>query len=238
MAEYFYSNLMELPGRREIGENTISFYDQPAHLAIGLVPFGVDPDLAGQFAGVQLNVVPADGLDKYVQSARDAALEIPDPRQHDDVRVTSIPDSSGNSIMLIGADERPAEPTIDEAVGSVSVFVEDLERARTFYVDQLGFAVRAEPHPGLLVLGESGTALMLYQVEPDNPTTPIGIRTGITLADPDPAAVLSRVTDSDERVIDQVDGPAGEDGSSPVIAATLSDPDGNLLTLLSESHLA
>jgi catechol 2,3-dioxygenase-like lactoylglutathione lyase family enzyme len=235
LAEFFYSEILGLPGQRGLGE-VISWFDNPVHLAIAPLPYGEDPAMVGGFTGVHFHVVPAGDLDKYAETMLETGLKLSDPRDVGDVRILTIPDSSDNVLMLVGSDELPDEPVIGKGVGSISVFVEDIARSRSFFVDVLKLHVRAEPHEGLVVLGETGTALMLYQVPPDNPHTPIGRMTGVALADADLAEVLARIEASDGTVVEVTPDPELSPGAEPR-AATVGDPDGNLFTLFAEDHL-
>jgi catechol 2,3-dioxygenase-like lactoylglutathione lyase family enzyme len=207
-------------------------------LAIQEIEWGEDPISMEGFTGVQLNVAPLTAVDELAEALSQAGQKVGQPRQVGDIRLIQVRDSSGNVLMVLGRDERPDEPLIHEGVGSLSLFVHDLEEARRFYVDTLGFGVRAQPHEGLLVLCETGTSLMLYAAEANTQATPMGRRTHVALADDDVEAVLARIEAGTGRVLDRVTTPHGPGGAEKVAAATLADPDGNELVLFSEEHLA
>ena len=238
IAQFFYEDIVGCTEKAEIGSEHTRFFPKPVYLAIAV---GEQPENEdekprfGGFTGIQLNFVPAKDLNPIVAKQRASGLRQPEPRELEGQRVLPLHDPSGNIIMCIGYDDPPAEPTVDEAVGSITVFVEDIVKARAFFVDHLKLPVRAEPHDGLVVLGgETGTAIMIYQVAQDNPNTPIGRDTGLSFVSADPGEVLVEVQDGGGEVLHKVEG---SDPTNGILAATFADPDGNSFVLLSETSL-
>lgn len=236
LAIFFYEQIVGCPEMAELGEGYTRFFPGPAYLAVGVgPPPSEEGNPYGGFTGIQLNFVPSKDLNPIVAKQRASGLKQPEPRDLEGQRLLPLHDPSGNILMCVGYDEMPDEPTIEDAIGSITIFVEDLPRSKAFFVDQLELPVRAEPHPGLLVLGaERGTAIMVYQVAPGNPNTPIGRTTGIAFVSADPGEVLSRVQKGGGEVIDKVQG---SDPTNGIRAATFSDPDSNEFVLLSETSL-
>jgi catechol 2,3-dioxygenase-like lactoylglutathione lyase family enzyme len=237
LADYFYDRVLELPGRAGMGGKALRWYDAPVHLAVQEIAWGEDPMSMEGFTGVQLNVMPRAAVDALAATLAETGQKVAPPRDVGDIRLTQIRDASGNVLMILGRDERPDEPLLGEGVGSLSLFVHNLDTARRFYVDTLGLGVRARPHPGMLVLCETGTPLMLYAAEANTQATPMGRRTHIALADEDVEAVLARIDGGPGRVLDRATAPFGESGEERVVAATIADPDDNELVLFAEAHL-
>jgi catechol 2,3-dioxygenase-like lactoylglutathione lyase family enzyme len=239
LASFFYGNILRLPHQLDMGGHTHRWFKAPVFLAVQpMEPTEFDPEPWGGFTGIQLNVVPAKDLNPIVAYLRATGTKQPEPKELPDQRLMSVYDPSDNSLLLVGTDERPTEPLIEESVGSLTVFVSDIAEARTFYVDGLGLPVRAEPFEGLIVLGEeTGTALFIYQVPEDSEKTPIGRDTGLALADPDPAAALVAIEKHGGLVLDRADAPSSNGGEPSLRAARFTDPEGNAFTLLSEAHL-
>ena len=131
----------------------------------------------------------------------------------------------------LGTDDLPDEPTVTDGIGSISVFVSDIAKARSFWSDVLGLAVRAEPHDGLVVLDPGcKTSITLYQVPPDQPSMPIGRMTGMAFSTGDVGNVLSAVKTGGGSVVDWV-------GKKRIVAATMEDPDGNAFTVLDAARI-
>lgn len=239
LASFFYSNILRLPHQLDLGDHTHRWFKAPVFLAVQpMEPTEFDPEPWGGFTGIQLNVVPAKDLNPIVAYLRATGTKQPEPKELPDRRLMSVYDPSDNSLLLVGTDERPTEPLIEESVGSLTVFVSDIAQARAFYVEGLGLKVRAEPFEGLIVLGEeTGTALFIYQVPEDSEKTPIGRDTGLALADPDPAAVVAAIEKHGGLVLDRADAPATDGGEPSLRAARFNDPEGNTFTLLSEAYL-
>ena len=238
IAQFFYDEIVGCTETAEIGSEHTRFFPNPVFLAIAI---GDAPESDeekpsyGGFTGIQLNFVPASDLNPIVARQRASGLRQPEPRELEGQRLLSVHDPSGNIIMCVGYDDPPAEPTVDDAVGSITIFVEHFKRSRAFYVDQLELPVRAEPHDGLIVLGgESGTAIMIYQVAQDNPNTPIGRDTGLSFVSAVPGEVLVKVKAGGGAVLHKVEG---TDPTNGILAATFADPDGNSFILLSETSL-
>jgi predicted enzyme related to lactoylglutathione lyase len=235
LAPYFYQSILGLPEPQQAGPGISRFYPVPTHFASQPGPPvepGDEDTPWGGFTGIQFNVFPADDLNPIVARLRATGVKQPPPREVDGKRLMWAHDPSGNVVMLVGMDERPDEPLIEDGVGSVSVFVSDIARARAFYVDALRVAVRAEPAEGLLVLGaESGTAITIYQVPPDQPSMPIGRHTGLTFATPDVDSLCADAIIGEGRVVHEL-------GGTPMRAATLADPDGNIFTVLRSDAIA
>ena len=237
-AQFFYEDIVGCPDMAEIGSEHTRFFPSPVFLAIaaGETPESEDetPSFGG-FTGIQLNFVPAKDLNPIVAKQRAAGLRQPEPRELEGQRLLPLHDPSGNIILCVGYDDPPAEPTVEEAVGSITVFVEDITKARAFFVEHLALPLRAEPHEGMIVLGgESGTAIMIYQVAQDNPNTPIGRNTGLSFVSADPGEVLVKVGEGGGEVLHKVEG---TDPTNGILAATFADPDGNSFVLLSETSL-
>jgi len=85
----------------------------------------------------------------------------------------------------------------------------------------------------LLVLGgETGTAILVYKVEPGAVDTPIGRNTGLAFAADNIAKVVDDIRKSLGEIVDLAESLDG------IRAATFSDPEGNVFTLLSDQNLA
>lgn len=238
LAVFFYEDILSCADKAELSGGFARFFPESVHL--GLAPAPADDEseapYAGGFTGIQLNYVPAKDLNPIVAKQRATGIRQPEPKELGDQRVLHVHDPSGNIIMCVGYDEAPDEPTVETAVGAITVFVSDITAARRFFVDGLQLPVRATPHDGLIVLGEdSGTAVLIYRVPPGNSNTPIGRMTGLAFLSRDPGEVLVRVRDHGGEVVDQVNN---GDPTNGVRAATFADPDGNQFTLLSETFLA
>ena len=233
LAMFFYGEILGLPDGLEIGEGCVKFFSEPVHLAVQLRSPSDNGAKTEGFSGVQLNYVPGKDLNPIVAKQRATGLAQPEPREVGDSRILSVHDPSGNILMLVGTDVAPDEPTVETAVGSVTVFVSDFEVAHSFYSETLKIPVRAEPHPGLLVLGgETGTAILVYKVEAGAVDTPIGRTTGLAFATDDITQAVDDIRRSLGEIVDLAEGLDG------IRAATFSDPEGNVFTLLSEQNLA
>ncbi|MBN1946056.1 MAG: VOC family protein [Bradymonadales bacterium] len=235
LVPHFYDQILRLPAHAEIAQDYNRWFNQPVYLATRPADSKNSGESWGGFTGIQLNLVPPSDLNPIVAVLRATGIRQPEPREVGDVRLLNVFDPSGNSLILSGTEQPPDEPLIDEAVGSVTIFVADIQRTRAFFVDGLGMPVRAEPHPGLLVLGfAEGTSLLLYQVAENLPHCPIGRNTGLAFADEDPGRVLEKAAQVGGSVVDRQ--PLDANGLVP--AGLFTDPDGNQFTILSEKHLA
>jgi len=120
---------------------------------------------------------------------------------------------------------------VDMKLELVPLPVADVDRAKAFYVDQLGFVedVDVAPAPGVRVV----------QLTPPGSSCSISLTTGLPqLSSMPPGAVkgLHLVVDDIERARAElvergVDVSAVEDVGGGVTYAWLADPDGNTLTL-------
>ena len=71
----------------------------------------------------------------FIDTMRQAGGRQPEPREVGGLRLLTLHDPCENTVLLVGHPERPDEPLMHEGIGSVSIFVSDLAKARAFYVD-------------------------------------------------------------------------------------------------------
>ena len=227
---HFYREILGLPEPTVEGEEGIQWFASPVHLNLRPRPEGEAGKQVpmGGFTGIQFFVSPGSDLNPVVARLRATGLQQPPPREAGDNRLLTAHDPSGHPILLIGSDEAPDEPLIADSVGAISLFVSDIDSARAFYLESLGLPLKAAPHEGLLVFGRPGRAsLLVYQVPEGNAVTPIGRQTGIALSGALSGERLSGLVSAGGEILDTMKG-AG-DG---LVAATVSDPEGNIMTLL------
>jgi predicted enzyme related to lactoylglutathione lyase len=112
----------------------------------------------------------------------------------------------------------------------VPIPVSDVDRAKTFYAEQLGFVVDVDVRPA--------DGVRVVQLTPPGSACSIGLGTGLSAYGAQPGSVraLHLVVADIERaraeLIDRgVDVGAVEDVGGGVRYASLEDPDGNTLTL-------
>jgi predicted enzyme related to lactoylglutathione lyase len=119
---------------------------------------------------------------------------------------------------------------MDMKLELVPIPVSDVDRAKAFYVEQLGFVadVDVQPVPGVRVV----------QLTPPGSACSIGIGSGLPVYEGEPGSVrgLHLVVDDIEQaraelVARGVDVGAVQDVGGGVLYAGLADPDGNSLTL-------
>ncbi|GAA4455464.1 glyoxalase superfamily protein [Phytohabitans houttuyneae] len=110
--------------------------------------------------------------------------------------------------------------TID-SVRTMTVFVSDQEKARDFYVDVLGFGVKADQtfhdNRWLEVGPDAGTSLVLHKPFPG---ATAGLAQGTVLGSSDVDADVARLRAAGIAVEGPTDTPWGRQ-------ATFADPDGN-----------
>jgi len=119
---------------------------------------------------------------------------------------------------------------MDMKLELVPIPVADVDRAKAFYADQLGFVVDVDVSP---VEG-----VRVVQLTPPGSACSIGFGTGIPVYDAPPGSIrgLHLVVDDIERARAElvgrgVDVGAVEDVGRGVLYAGFEDPDGNSLTL-------
>jgi lactoylglutathione lyase len=113
-------------------------------------------------------------------------------------------------------------------IAAVSIYVNDLDKAVTFYRDILGFAVRSRPAPFLVELEHDGTAVILCQAEepaagryPASAGVVLGIATG---------DIAERARDLATQGVDLIHTAPRDFPGGRYIA--LRDPAGNAVELL------
>jgi predicted enzyme related to lactoylglutathione lyase len=119
---------------------------------------------------------------------------------------------------------------VDMKLELVPIPVADVDRAKAFYAEQLGFVVDVDVSPV--------DGVRVVQVTPPGSACSIGFGTGIPVYDAPPGSIrgLHLVVDDIERaraelVARGVDVGAVEDVGRGVLYAGFQDPDGNSLTL-------
>ncbi len=119
---------------------------------------------------------------------------------------------------------------MDMKLELVPIPVSDVDRAKTFYAEQLGFVVDVDVRPA--------DGVRVVQLTPPGSACSIGLGTGLLAYGAQPGSVraLHLVVADIERaraeLIDRgVDVGAVEDVGGGVRYASLEDPDGNTLTL-------
>ncbi len=114
------------------------------------------------------------------------------------------------------------------SIAAVSIYVDDMEKAITFYRDVLGFAVRARPVPFITELEHEPNALILCQAErPTRNDYPNAAGTVVGLATDNVAA---RAQDLATKNVELVhDTPQDFPGGKYI---ALRDPAGNVVELL------
>lgn len=106
----------------------------------------------------------------------------------------------------------------------VGVYVRDLQKAREFYCDQLGFEIEREYGDCILQLRNQGVTFVIEEIEADSPSEPcvaIGMRTDHLTDEMERLSDLgvTFVHDTPQRF------PEG-------VFAACRDPEGNLIELL------
>jgi predicted enzyme related to lactoylglutathione lyase len=129
-----------------------------------------------------------------------------------------------------GGDRPGEERHVDMKLELVPIPVTDVDRAKAFYVEQLGFVVDVDVHPV--------DGVRVVQLTPPGSACSIGLGTGLPVYDAPPGSVrgLHLVVADIERaraalVGRGVDVGAVQDVGGGVRYASLTDPDGNTLTL-------
>jgi predicted enzyme related to lactoylglutathione lyase len=119
---------------------------------------------------------------------------------------------------------------VDMKLELVPIPVADVDRAKTFYVEQLGFAVDVDVRPV--------DGVRVVQLTPPGSACSIGLGTGLGAYDAPPGSVRGLhlvVADIEQARAELVgrgaDVGAVEDVGGGVLYASLEDPDGNTLTL-------
>lgn len=115
-------------------------------------------------------------------------------------------------------------------IRTITVFVSDQDKAKSFYVDVLGFTVRTDlqagPNRWLEVApAESGTAIVLHQPFPG---ASAGSSSGVILSTADLDADVASIRAAGGSVDGPEDLPWGRQ-------ATVKDPDGNAFVLSTAS---
>jgi catechol 2,3-dioxygenase len=152
----------DLPGvdRRQAGLfHTAFLFDGPASLSATV--FRAAQDTRGQFVGSSDHLVSeafyftdpeGNGVELYTDRPRDqwkhSGSEI--------VMTTEYLDPNGYLQQHLTQDELDAGPTRAGAVGHVHLQVGDLDAARAFYVDALGFETTQSGYPGALFASAGG----------------------------------------------------------------------------------
>jgi predicted enzyme related to lactoylglutathione lyase len=119
---------------------------------------------------------------------------------------------------------------VDMKLELVPVPVTDVDRAKAFYAEQLGFAVDVDVRPA--------DGVRVVQLTPPGSACSIGLGTGLAAYEAPPGSVraLHLVVDDIEKAREElvgrgVDVGAVQDVGGGVRYAALEDPDGNTLTL-------
>ncbi len=108
---------------------------------------------------------------------------------------------------------------------NVVIFVNDIERAKRFYVEQLGLPLRQET-PALLEFFGDGTQLGVAMAFHDEARKLVGRHTGITLRVGDLDGLCARLTAAGIRFPEPLErSPWGK-------MAVVADPDGNQIALV------
>ncbi|GAB4584889.1 VOC family protein [Nocardia sp. IFM 10818] len=112
-------------------------------------------------------------------------------------------------------------------IQTITAFVDDQDRAKRFYTEVLGFAVRSDRTMGdnrwlEVAPGDSGTAIVLHKPFPGASAGTLG---GVILASADLDGTVARLRADGA----QVDGPADMPWGRQ---ATFADPDGNSYVLV------
>jgi predicted enzyme related to lactoylglutathione lyase len=119
---------------------------------------------------------------------------------------------------------------MDMKLELVPIPVTDVDRAKAFYAEQLGFAVDVDVQPA--------EGVRVVQLTPPGSACSIGLGTGLGAYEAPPGSIraLHLVVDDIERARAEligrgVDVGAVQDVGGGVLYAALEDPDGNSLTL-------
>ncbi|MFD4369932.1 VOC family protein [Rhodococcus sp. NPDC058521] len=116
-------------------------------------------------------------------------------------------------------------------IRTITAFVDDQDRAKDFYVDVLGFAVRSDLKMGdnrwlEVAPGDSGTAIVLHRPFPG---TTAGTLSGVILDSADLEADAKKLREAGVTVDGPDEMPWGKQ-------ATFADPDGNNFVLSAPSR--
>ncbi len=111
-------------------------------------------------------------------------------------------------------------------IGKITAFVSDQDRARKFYTEVLGFAVRTDAVFGdnrwlEVAPGQAGASIVLHLPFPG---ASAGTLAGVMLDSPDIDAVVARLREAGAEVDGPTELPWGRQ-------ATFADPDGNSFVL-------
>jgi predicted enzyme related to lactoylglutathione lyase len=119
---------------------------------------------------------------------------------------------------------------VDMKLELVPIPVTDVDRAKAFYAEQLGFVVDVDVRPA--------DGVRVVQLTPPGSACSIGMGTGLPVYEAPPGSVrgLHLVVTDIERAREElvgrgVDVGAVQDVGGGVLYAALEDPDGNTLTL-------
>ncbi|MBN1944478.1 MAG: VOC family protein [Bradymonadales bacterium] len=235
MSLYFYGHILRLPHQTELDNSTTRWFRRPVYVVSQSADALAEEQPKGVFTGIQFNVSPPKDMKPIAAAMRMIGVKQSEPHRVQESWLMTLFDSTGNQLVVMGTEEPPDEPLIEKGVGSLSLFVTDIARARDFYLGALGLPLRADPYPGLVVIGDpSGTSLMVYQSSKANPNTPIGRKTGISFYSDDLPKVLSAVMQGGGMVIGQQ--PA-EQGKPEIYSADFADPEGNSFTVIDQRFL-
>jgi catechol 2,3-dioxygenase-like lactoylglutathione lyase family enzyme len=151
----------------------------------------------------------------------------------------TIKDPAGNIHQLLEL-TKPRRPADRPTVFNLEIEVTDMKRARTFYVDRLGFEVETERFfPPTIPLRERGPAPLVLQ-ETAQKTVPVDYphdsRTIIQLAARDPAAAAAALAKAGVTLLPAAGGGSGGGGGGRAVA--LQDPFGNVFELVPEPGAA
>lgn len=117
---------------------------------------------------------------------------------------------------------------VDE-LDSITLHVTDIDEARTFYTEVMGFEELAWIEPtGMAILGLPGGArLLVHEQQPDEPGRPAGTVTGLMFGCQDIEATVETIRERGGRITDEPwQAPWGP------MYATVADPSGNEFVLI------
>jgi predicted enzyme related to lactoylglutathione lyase len=119
---------------------------------------------------------------------------------------------------------------VDMKLELVPIPVSDVDRAKAFYVDQLGFVADVDVRPA--------DGVRVVQLTPPGSACSIGIGTGLPVYEAPPGSirglhlVVADIEKARAELVERgVDVGAVTDVGGGVLYASLQDPDGNSLTL-------